>query len=393
MASTLREPLSPEQETLIRVISEPFIATGKWPVWQYVDLTLDNQHSLDAAGVLASLPDVGERSPASLTYGLIWRPDSYRQPQPDDQVTVTVAGLWHLPEAESVTGAFLTMFRYLVARQGQLVPSPHEVVTATVTDGEVADHLRDVGIPIVGPGVIDELLLKVREVLSHEPFLYSVVQQPTPFGAWTVQVPAVLRGYRNVATVEDYIDKVTELVAPPPPPPVPLSIGSLDIPYAVGYLDAVWQSRTGARLFVNLDSASIARLTQSCGSEEEFNSLMSALADVLGQAVAPGTAVPPQRGALEAVRDYLLPMLDADAADRINGAFQTLIHLRHIRVSTQHADARHRGVTSFLEMGLPFPPASWSQAWAHIATLAMGALDVLREETHAAFPADTHLGR
>ena len=58
---------------------------------------------------------------------------------------------------------------------------------------------------------------------------------------------------------------------------------------------------------VSLDPASVARLTLACGSEEEFNSLMSALADVLGQVTVPGTVVPPQRGALEAVREYLAP--------------------------------------------------------------------------------------
>jgi hypothetical protein len=39
-------------------------------------------------------------------------------------------------------------------------------------------------------------------------------------------------------------------------------------------------------------------------------------------------------------------------------------------------------VASFQEIGLPFPPANWNQAWTHIAFLAMGALDVLREEVH-----------
>jgi hypothetical protein len=137
-----------------------------------------------------------------------------------------------------------------------------------------------------------------------------------------------------------------------------------------------------AHLFVNLDPASIARLTLSCSSEEEFNSLMSALADVLGQVVAPGTAVPPQWGALEVVRDYLTAALAPDAADRVGAAFQNLIRLRRIRVSTQHGDARHRAVASFTEIGLTFPPPSWDQAWAHIAALAMSALDVLREEVH-----------
>ena len=114
----------------------------------------------------------------------------------------------------------------------------------------------------------------------------------------------------------------------------------LDIPYAVGDLDAVWKNRTGSHLFVNLDPASVGRLTQACGSEEEFNSLMSALADVLGQVVTPGQSSPPQRGALEAVRDYLAAGLDADVADRVGAAIGTLIRLRHLRVSAQHADAR-----------------------------------------------------
>jgi hypothetical protein len=383
MASPLREPLSPEQQTLIGIIGEPFIASGELPVWQYVDLILDGQHRLDAASVLASLPDAGDRSPTSRGYALIWRPDSYRQPLPDDKIALTAAGLLHLPTARPLLDAFLTMIRYLVDRQRQLIPSPREVVTATVTDGELAEHLRGAGIPIAGPGVVDETLLKLRIMLGHEPFLYAVVHQPTPSEPWTIQVPAILRDYRNAATVEDYIDQVTELVTPAVPPSVPPSIGALDVPYAVGYLDAVWMNRTGSHLFVSLDPASVGRLTQDCGSEEEFNSLMSALADVLGQTVVPGMELPPQRGALEAVRDYLTSSLGADAADRVIGAFQTLIRLRQIRVSTQHADARHRAVTSFQEIGLPFPPVSWDQAWRHIAILAMGALDTVREEVHA----------
>ena len=75
--------------------------------------------------------------------------------------------------------------------------------------------------------------------------------------------------------------------------------------------------------------------------------------------------------------------LDADAADRVAAAIGTLIQLRHIRVGTQHRDARHRAVTAFKEIGMPFPPASWEGAWARIAVVAKGALDELREEIHA----------
>ena len=60
-----------------------------------------------------------------------------------------------------------------------------------------------------------------------------------------------------------------------------------------------------------------------------------------------------------------------------------LIRLRRIRVSTQHADARHKAVDAFREIGLAFPPYSWDNTWTYIAGLAKGALDVIREEVHA----------
>ena len=45
---------------------------------------------------------------------------------------------------------------------------------------------------------------------------------------------------------------------------------------------------------------------------------------------------------------------------------------------------RRLGVTE--RHGLAFPPVSWDQAWTHIAAMARGALDVLREEIHAGLP-------
>jgi hypothetical protein len=305
MASVLRRPAGPEQEALLRVIGGPLIATGKWPLWQYVDLTLENEHGLDAEAVLASLPEAGAKSPTSPGYGLAWRPDSYRQPNPDDRVALTVAGLRYLPQADTVTGAFAVVIGYLAAQQAQLGPSPDEVVTATATGAQIAERLREAGYLAEGADRDAGLLAKIRALLEHEPFLFAAAHQPGPSEPWTVQVPAVLRRYRDVTGVEDYIDTVTALVAPPDPTPTPPAASALGIPYALGYLDAVWQARAAGHLFVSLDPASVARLTLACDTEEEFNSLMSALADVLGQVVVPGTAVPPQRGALEAVRDYL----------------------------------------------------------------------------------------
>ncbi len=84
---------------------------------------------------------------------------------------------------------------------------------------------------------------------------------------------------------------------------------------------------------------------------------------MLGQVITPGQSSPPQRGALEAVRDYLATVLDVGAADRVSAAITTLIRLRHLRVSTQHRDAWHRAVMAFQEIGLGFPPVNREEAW------------------------------
>jgi hypothetical protein len=110
---------------------------------------------------------------------------------------------------------------------------------------------------------------------------------------------------------------------------------------------------------------------------------MSALADVLAQVTEPGNARPPKGGALEKIRDYLAKSLEADAADRTGEAVEMLLRLRHIRVSGQHADARHKAVRAFGEIRLAFPPPSWPSAWTQVSWLAKDALDVLREEVHA----------
>jgi hypothetical protein len=387
VTGSLRERLSPDQEHLIRVIFEPFDQAGEWPVWQYIDLTLDSRFGIDtAADVLASLPSVGERSPISLSYGLTWPQDSHVQPRLGVPVALTVAGLRHLPEAEPLLRSFAAVIQYLVERNRNLIPSPRKVVEATVTSAELVDKVLTASIGGGAAPPVEATMRKVRQLLGHEPFLNAVEQPDPAIEQWTLRVPAVLRAYRGVTTIDDYLDRVIEQVAPQAPPLAPLSFGALDIPYAVGYLDAVWKTRTRAHLFVNLDPASVARLTQACGSEEEFNSLMSALADVLGQVVKPGQSSPPQRGALETVRDHLLPLLDTDAADRVSTAIGTLIRLRQLRVSNQHSDARHRAVVAFQEIGLAFPPVSWEESWMCIAVAAKGALDALREEVHVGLP-------
>jgi len=325
----------------------------------------------------------------SRSYGLTWRPDSHRQePLADSLIVLTVAGLRHVSGSGPLLGAFLATIQFLVEQQQNLVPSPSRVVEATVSSEAIKQQLITASIAGSSGPPVSLLMKKLRTVLGHEPLLNGAAHQPQQgVEQWTVRVPAALRGYRGVATIDDYVDRVTRSGRPARAAVGPV-LGKARWRSRMRWTTwtRCWMSKTRSRLFVNLNPASIARLSQPCGSEAEFNSLMSALADVLGQVVTPGVAVPPQRAALEAIRDYLAKSLDADAAERTTAAVQTLIRLRYIRVSTQHSDARHKAVTAFGAIGLPFPPASWDQAWTHIAAIAIGALDALREEVHAGLP-------
>jgi hypothetical protein len=387
MGGLLREQLSDEQVLLLREVFTPFDRLGQWPVWQYIDSRLD-LHGVVAAEVLGSLPVAGGAGVMRMRYGLTWHSDSVPVPNEGTPIALTAAGLWHVrPTSDVLLDAFGETVRFLIEHQRMVKPSPVRIVQATAGSAEVASHLAGAGIRGV-PGPLAEIVMrKVGQILEHEPYIWHGFARPDADSqTWSLSIAPVLREFRGVTTAEEYIDRMAEMLEPPAPPPVPPSAGPLDIPNAVGYLDAVWKSKTGSRLFVNLDPHSVARLTLACEDEGDFNSLMSALADVLAQVVTPGVTVPPQREALEKLRDYLVPKLDADPADRVSGAIRTLIRLRHIRVAGQHSDARHKAVAAFREIGLQFPPVTWDQAWAHVAGMARGALDVLREEVHAGLP-------
>lgn len=388
MGGILLRELGDEQRTLLRQVFEPFSREGDWPVWQFADISL-RRRGLLAGDVLASLPVAGGDGATRMHYGLTWHNDHLLVPNAGTRIALTVAGLWHIrPDGVQLLMAFMETVRYLAKRLEAADPSPFQVVEVTVSSMEVARHLAGAGVPAVSGPAAEITIRKVGQLLEHEPYLWNGFMRPDPGrpDAWSLRITPVLRDFSDLQTPADYVEQVEELVQPPVPPTVPPTAGPLDIPFAIGYLDAVWKAKTGSRLFVNVDPASAARLALACDDDGDFNSLMSALSDVLGQVVQPGESKPSQRGALEKIRDWLVPQLDGDAAVRVSEAFESLIGLRHIRVSQQHADARHKAVEAFRTIGLPFPPPGWDYAWTHIVASARGALDVIREEVHAGMP-------
>ncbi len=78
------------------------------------------------------------------------------------------------------------------------------------------------------------ILRKVGQLVEHEPYLWHGFSRPAQDSdQWELKIPVSIRDYRDVTSVEEYIDVVEQRVAPPEPPSQPLSTAPLDIPYAV----------------------------------------------------------------------------------------------------------------------------------------------------------------
>jgi hypothetical protein len=56
--------------------------------------------------------------------------------------------------------------------------------------------------------------------------------------SWELRVPVWIREFREVTSIEEYVETVERLAEPSTPPAQPLSAAPLDIPYAIGFADA-----------------------------------------------------------------------------------------------------------------------------------------------------------
>jgi hypothetical protein len=395
MSGILRGRLDPEQEQLIQEIFKPFRENGIWPVWAYIDAVMDAQ-GLMAEDVLASLPVVGGQGGGQMRYGLTRHTDPGWLPALKTPIGLTVAGLWHVRPGtlkDTLERLFIDILCGLVDLQRNIVPSPTEVIEPTATNADLPGWSRDAGRRIE-PARSKLIQRKIAVLLEGEPYLWhAFYHNANDPDQWTMKVPVHIRAYRDVTSLAEYIDAVERRVEPPDLPSQPLSAAPLDIPYAVGFVDAVWENRTGHPLFARPDPTSIARLTQLCDSEGSFNSLMSALADVLSQVANPETGVAPRNGALQAFRKHLNQVqpnptrlnqaLGPTAVRRCSDAVETLIKVQTIRHSIEHGDARVKAVAMYADLGLAYPVADWPGTWAQISAITCGALNVLREEVHA----------
>jgi hypothetical protein len=144
-------------------------------------------------------------------------------------------------------------------------------------------------------------------------------------------------------------------------PAIPAS--PLALPEALDFLDTAWRFAFGKRqaLLRLRDTATIAKLSQACTTRADFESQLSALADILKAMDIPDALLSKTKEinkdhTLTRLLDCLQGRLEASDYQEVERAVSTIRTVNDVRVALQHGGASRELPTSLAKLGIPYPP-------------------------------------
>jgi hypothetical protein len=184
-----------------------------------------------------------------------------------------------------------------------------------------------------------------------------------------------------------------------PEPAAAQPVSPIGLPEQFDVLDAYWRLRFGSRQhLIDLHTVTgAASLALGCGSRADFESRLSALADIIDRLVVDDALLPTMteqekkekiKGSLDKLQVALLHQLPAHHHAGIERAILTLRKLRQARNAIQHGTARDGGLTARLrEAGIHDAPPNWAGAWDILRVQVSNAVSGLRNELRSAIDA------
>lgn len=167
-------------------------------------------------------------------------------------------------------------------------------------------------------------------------------------------------------------------------PIIPLS--PLALPEAFDYLDTLWRLAFGRKhgLLRLTTMTDMAQLAQPCTTRTDFESMMSALANILKSMNIPDDLL--HKGSPMVSKDHTLDRIEACLKHRLEEenylpcqrAMNILHAVNAVRYSLQHANQRDFS-SALSGLAVPFPVSSWSETWATIRARTIEALGIIRE--------------
>jgi hypothetical protein len=301
-------------------------------------------------------------------------------PQRGETIGLTIAGMASLDPLPELAELFLALMSALVDAQRRIRTTSSAPVDAAVTRDECIALIDASG--VFAPGILmpPAAPTQLRELMSQEPATWGLVRGDDE---WSVELRPQLRRFRDIRTVSDYVDRTWTYLGANKPPEVRAFTSALSLPEAIDYLDVVWRLRFGQPLFAAFGATAGAKLGSGCSTQDEFDSRMSALADVLGHIKVPDPerdGVPKSPGSLERLRMCLVEVLPDERHERIALEIGHLKDLARIRAGAQHRDAAADAAARYLRLDLDYPPRDLDSAWRHLSARAVSALNAIREE-------------
>jgi len=201
-----------DQYAVLNTIYGQLEQAADWPIWQYVD------HAVRPVGcawpALRSMPLLKDtRVSLGWKYSWAWWDEwglggGDVQPRQDTQVKITVAGMWALRFGE-LPHLYVRLLRLCHQRWLELPRSPTQVQYVQLSSDEVRDALSD-----KNTRVDQHRLTQLRQILqgeSRSPLYAASVFQD---GTWTLQVRENITEWSGIETVEDYLNRMMELIPP-----------------------------------------------------------------------------------------------------------------------------------------------------------------------------------
>jgi hypothetical protein len=348
---------------------------GDWPIFQYVQVLLHQEHGLDARAVIAESPSVSIHAGPGRYGWLRFDKPNAQSLQPEDKIGLTVSGMAWVARAEAEVAIFLEVLGFLLERDRALVPSPITVQTVEVRSAELQRRLEPRW------NLREPELASIPDIIDREPATWHCqVQRRGDGGDWTARLSPFLRDYEGVNSANEYVERLVQMIAPPLPPPPPLHLSSLSLPEAIDYLNAVWRVHADKPLLRIARAEAAAKLALGCATADEFESRLSALCGILDALQIPQTDGDKKLVDLKA---YLDAQLDPDAAARAGAAIDDLRACFDLRAWRQHPGTEERGLRGMRRLGIELPTPNWGEAWHDLQARATTALAALREEIDA----------
>jgi hypothetical protein len=384
-AAELLKPLTEAQQWVVDVIGDAFWkAQFTWPTFLYVEAELDNRGH-DLREVLSTFKVIG--GGRNQFYGALSSLPNVASINETQELKLSLLGLWHCDEPlrqfarDAVADVISILNMFVVARRSWR-PNPTGTTMPEITSEEVLANQKqrvfDGNEAQRNSASWSRLLFQLME--DEQCFRGGHSATDNTFTSWKWTVDRHVRQYKDVASIEQYVERLATLLAPPPAIEHRIITSPLDLPTSLGYLDSAWRLTHDRKHLLHLISPEkVASLAFDAGSREEFFDRLSALCDAMK-----GFQVPPSSTknahAIVRMKGHLQDILPTDAHARIEGAIDVLSNLIAIRNGGEHGDAQDQAASSWLALGFRLPITDWAEAWMLVRRRAILAFDVLRDE-------------